>query len=143
MKTIHHVLDIDVDIPAVWAALTTSTGLAGWWSPRVNVEETDTGPRVSFVFDGDFNPVMEVTDVEEGRRLVWRCIGGHDNWQDNTFTFELAGLANGRTRLRFTQDYATELSDDDYGIYNFNWGYYLESLRLLLTTGTGQPYQPR
>ena len=35
----------------------------------------------------------------------------------------------GRTRLRFTQDYAVELSDDDYGIYNFNWGYYLESLR--------------
>jgi len=58
-------------------------------------------------------------------------------------TFELAGRPDGRTRLRFTQDYAVELSDDDYGIYNFNWGYYLESLRLLLTTGTGQPYQPQ
>ena len=45
----------------------------------------------------------------------------------------------GRTRLRFTQDYAVELSDDDYGIYNFNWGYYLESLRLLATAGPGSP----
>jgi hypothetical protein len=25
---------------------------------------------------------------------------------------------------------------------DFNWGYYLESLRLLLTAGTGRPYQP-
>jgi hypothetical protein len=51
-------------------------------------------------------------------------------------------LPDGRTRLRFTQDYAVELGDDDYGNYNFNWGYYLESLRLLVTTGTGRPYPP-
>ena len=34
-----------------------------------------------------------------------------------------------------------ELSDDAYGTYNFNWGYYLESLRLLGETGTGKPFQ--
>jgi hypothetical protein len=27
-------------------------------------------------------------------------------------------------------------------VYQFNWGYYLESLRLLCTTGTGKPFQP-
>jgi uncharacterized protein YndB with AHSA1/START domain len=143
MKIIHHVLDIDAGAAAVWAALTTGTGLASWWSSQVSMEETNARPQVSFVFDGDFNPVMQVTGAEEARRLVWRCAGGHGNWQDNTFTFELAGLPDGRTRLRFTQDYTVELSDDDYGIYNFNWGYYLESLRLLLTTGAGRPYQPQ
>jgi len=140
VKIIHHVLDIDAGTAEVWAALTTGEGLAGWWSRRVSVEGTGTGARISFVFDGDFNPVMQVTEAVAGQRLAWRCTDGHGNWKDNTFTFELAGLPDGRTRLRFTQDYATELSDDDYGIYNFNWGYYLESLRLLLTTGTGQPY---
>jgi hypothetical protein len=43
--------------------------------------------------------------------------------------------------VRFWQEYATELSDDAYGTYNFNWGYYLESLRLLCTTGAGKPFQ--
>jgi uncharacterized protein YndB with AHSA1/START domain len=142
VKTIHHVVDIDAGPPAVWTALTTRTGLEGWWSRQVSVEETGARPRVTFTFAGDFNPVMQVTDTEEPRRLVWQCAGGHANWQDNTFSFELASLNEGRTRLRFTQDYAVELSDDDYGIYNFNWGYYLESLRLLLTTGTGRPYEP-
>jgi hypothetical protein len=47
---------------------------------------------------------------------------------------------DGQTRLRFWQDYAVELDDDAYGIYNFNWGYYLESLRLYCTTGMGQPF---
>ena len=38
------------------------------------------------------------------------------------------------------RNYAVELDDDAYGIYNFNWGYYLESLRLYCTTGMGQPF---
>jgi hypothetical protein len=36
--------------------------------------------------------------------------------------------------------YAVELADDYYGVYSFNWGYYLESLRLLCATGTGKPF---
>jgi uncharacterized protein YndB with AHSA1/START domain len=141
MKTIHHVVDIDADSSAAWAALTTDAGLSGWWSRSVTVSGTGTGAEIRFVFDGDFNPVMQVVDAAAGR-LVWRCVDGHDNWRDNTFRFELVDLPDGRTRLRFTQDYAVEISDDDYGIYNFNWGFYLESLRLLLTTGTGRPYPP-
>jgi len=45
------------------------------------------------------------------------------------------------TVVRFWENYARELSDDAYGTYNFNWGYYLESLRLLGETGTGKPLQ--
>ena len=96
----------------------------------------------SWTFEPGFNPVMETTALEPETELSWRCIGGHDPWKDNTFRFELSGLGDGRTRLRFWQDYAVELSDDAYGIYNFNWGYYLESLRLLCTTGAGKPFRP-
>ena len=76
-----------------------------------------------------------------GRELEWRCVSGHEPWQDSTFRFQLAALDDGRARLRFWQDYAVELADDYYGVYNFNWGYYLESLRLLCVTGTGKPFQ--
>jgi hypothetical protein len=50
-------------------------------------------------------------------------------------------IDGGRTRVRFWQDYAVELADDYYGTYNFNWGYYLESLRLFCSTGTGKPFE--
>jgi hypothetical protein len=33
------------------------------------------------------------------------------------------------------------LADDYYGVCNFNWGYHLESPRLLCVTGTGKPFQ--
>ena len=45
-------------------------------------------------------------------------------------------------RRMFSQDYARELSDEVYGIYNFNWGYYLNSLKLLCEKGSGVPFTP-
>ena len=65
--------------------------------------------------------------------------GDPDGVALETLSFE--SLGDGHTRLRFTQNYATELSDDDYGVYNYNWGYYLESLRLLCTSGAGKPFR--
>ena len=144
MKTIHHVVDIGAGGETVWAGLTEREGLASWWSTSVTSPPAAVGARIDFTFAGDFNPVMEVVQLEEGRQVVWRCVDGHEPWKDGLFRFELAphpdGDGDGHTRLRFWQDYAVELDDDAYGIYNFNWGYYLESLRLYCTTGKGQPY---
>jgi hypothetical protein len=70
--------------------------------------------------------------------VAWKCVGGVEQWADS-FRFELEDR-DGATRVRFRQDYATELSDDDYAIYNYNWGYYIESLRLYCETGKGKPF---
>ena len=142
MKLIHHVVDIDAPAATVWAALTVAHGLASWWSTRLSTPEAEVGVQQHWTFAGDFNPVMEIITLDERRELAWRCLAGHDPWKDGTFRFQLAKLDDGRTRLRFWQDYAVELDDDSYGIYNFNWGYYLESLRLFCTTGTGKPFHP-
>jgi uncharacterized protein YndB with AHSA1/START domain len=141
MKTIHHVVDIDAESGLVWAALTEADRMAGWWSTKVRTPPAAVGARVEWTFAEDFNPVMEIITLDEQKELAWRCVSGHDPWQDSIFRFVLATLDDGRTRLRFWQEYAVELPDDYYGVYNFNWGYYLESLRLLCTTGTGKPFQ--
>jgi len=114
--------------------------MAGWWSTTVDAPGASAGTLVRWTFAGDFNPAMEIVEINEPTLLIWRCASGHEPWQDSTFRFEIAGLDDGRTRLRFWQDYAVELADDYYGTYNFNWGYYLESLRLLCSTGTGKPF---
>ena len=140
MKTIHHVVDIDSQIGPVWTALTEPDRMAGWWSTKVKTPPAAVGARVEWTFAGDFNPVMEIITLDEHKELAWRCVSGHDPWQDAIFRFVLATEDDGRTRLRFWQEYAVELADDYYGVYNFNWGYYLESLRLLCATGAGHPF---
>jgi uncharacterized protein YndB with AHSA1/START domain len=142
MKLIHHVLDIDAAPGTAWKALTEPDRMAGWWSTSLTTPAAAVGVQIHWRFAGDFNPVMQITRLDENRELEWRCVGGHANWQDNTFRFELVALGDQRTKLRFWQDYAVELSDDDYGVYNFNWGYYLESLRVFCETGTGTPFSP-
>lgn len=142
MKTIHHVVDIDAPPDRVWAALTDPADLAGWWSTKVEeVGGPGVGSRLNWTFAGDFNPVMEITAIKDATEVEWVCVSGHEPWQDSQFRFQVSGTGDGRARLRFWQDYAVELADDYYGVYNFNWGYYLESLRLLCVTGTGKPFQ--
>ena len=99
--------------------------------------------KVRWTFAGDFNPVMEITEARRinaarvaVRRRPRTLAGQHlsfPSWPRST-TDEL-GCASGRTT-------PSSCSDDDYGVYNFNWGYYLESLRLLCATGTGRPFPP-
>jgi hypothetical protein len=119
--------------------LSTGEGLASWWTSEV-AADTVAGGSVRFTFGDDFNPVMRIEELAAPGRVRWACVGGHDPWLDNRFDFELEATGAG-TRLRFWQHYARELSDDAYGVYNFNWGYYLESLRLRCEIGAGKPYR--
>ena len=96
--------------------------------------------HVHFTFAGDFHPQMKQTRLDPPKRVEWRCVGGHANWQDNTFSFTL-NERKGETLVQFVQEYAQELSDEVYGIYNFNWGYYLNSLKMLCEKGTGAPFR--
>jgi len=82
---------------------------------------------------------MVVTHLEQDEVVEWKCIGGHEAWQDNTLAFRLKDIG-GRTQLTFVQDYARERSDEAYGTYNYNWGYYLESLKQYCETGRGKPF---
>jgi len=139
VKKILHAVEIKVPRAKVFQAITTQTGLSSWWSTKVTVE-AGVGGVIDFQFLEGFNPNMKVTKLEPERSTHWRCVGGHDNWLDNTFSFELTDRGE-NTLLMFTQIYARELSDEVYGTYNYNWGYYLDSLRLYCETGTGKPFE--
>ena len=133
MTTIHHVFHATAPRDTGFAALTTTRGPSGWWTTIVKAE-AGVGAIAHFTFAGDFNPDMRVTALEPLALVRWECAGGHEPWTQDTFRFELADKGD-ETIVRFWQDYARELNDDDYGTYNFNWGYYLESLRLFSNTG--------
>jgi uncharacterized protein YndB with AHSA1/START domain len=139
MKSILHTVDVHATPQDVYRALTTEEGLAGWWTTRVRAD-VRVGGVVAFEFLEVFNPEMEVTALDEPRHVAWKCVDGHDAWADNTFAFTSEPRGDGAI-LFFRHDYARELDDEEYGRYNFNWGYYLHSLKLLCETGTGRPFE--
>ena len=116
-------------------------GLSSWWSTEVTADK-QVGGVIRFRFLGDFHPEMKIVALEEPSLVTWRCVAGHDNWRDNEFEFRLEDVS-GDTRIKFVQTYSRELDDVQYGTYNFNWGYYLESLRLYCEGGRGKPFDPK
>ncbi len=138
MRKIIHTVHIHAAPEVVYDALTTSDGLSKWWTTTVEMEP-GPGGIIHFRFHGVFHPQMRQTALEKHRLVGWLCVGGHDNWQDNAFRFSLDERA-GETLLRFEQQYAQELPDEVYGTYNFNWGYYLNSLKQFCETGMGTPF---
>lgn len=142
MDTILHVVDIQASPAAVFKAVTTAEGLAGWWSTNVK-SDGKLGSIVDFTFEADFNPDMLITEMNEPSKLAWRCVAGHDPWLESTFNFDIDPRGDTHTRMIFTQGYGAPIDDVAYGIYNFNWGYYLQSLKQLAETGKGFPHQAR
>src|ERR1051326_9535549 len=103
MKKIIHFFRVHAAPEEVYRALTTDEGLAGWWSTSVRLE-SEVGGIIHFHFAGDFNPEMKVTRLDSNRKVEWQCVAGHDNWQDNTFAFDLRE-ANTETDVMFVQLY--------------------------------------
>jgi len=138
MKKIIHYLQIHAAPEKVFDALTTEDGLREWWSTAVDIDQRQR--LIHFHFAGDFNPDMRVINSQANQLVEWECIAGHGNWQNNTFSFELREV-KAETGLMFVQVYAQELTDEVYGTYNYNWGYYLHSLKLFCETGAGTPFK--
>lgn len=138
MKTILHTVDVNASPAAVHDAISTEAGLSGWWTTTVEAEE-EVGGVVAFTFSGSFNPNMEITALQAPTLVAWRCVGGHGPWQDSTFRFRVQPRDTGAT-LFFSQEYARDVTAEEYGRYNLNWGYYLDSLRRFVETGRGKPY---
>ena len=138
MNEIVHYVHIAASAERVFWALTNLDGLAGWWSEHVSVQQP-FGGVLNFEFMADFNPSMEVVRAAEGSHVEWKCVGGHANWRDHQFRFELRPDGN-TTALFFRQTYDYEFDPEVYGTYNFNWGHYLDSLKEFCETGVGRPF---
>lgn len=136
MKTIIHHVVIKTAASNVHKAIVTPDGLSKWWTTKVS-KDADV---LKFHFMEGMGPHMKIVKNDDGSHVTWKCIGGHDNWQDDTFTFDL-NEEDGVTHLMFRQHYTTEMPDEVYGMYNYNWGYYMDSLREYCENGTGKPFE--
>ncbi len=138
---VHHMFEIRAPRETVFNALTTTEGLSGWWTTGATAEGVAVGAHIDVTFRGPFNPHMRITELDPPAYMGWEGIGGHDAWgATTTIRFDLDATSNG-TVVRFRHDLGRELGGAVVAAANFNWGYYLDSLRLLCETGHGKPFR--
>jgi uncharacterized protein YndB with AHSA1/START domain len=123
------------DPQAVYDALTTVTGLAGWWTDDTS-GEPDVGGVLRFRFPpGGFD--MEVLEAVPPKRVLWRVSDGPEEWigttidwelrQDGAWTIVLFRHAGWAKPVEFMHHCSTK------------WATFLLSLKQLVETGTGAP----
>jgi uncharacterized protein YndB with AHSA1/START domain len=135
MVDILHRVGITATPAKVYDALTTTEGLAAWWTTDASGSSADT-LRFRFGDVGGFD--MKVLDLQSEARVVWEVVDGPSDWIGTTVTFELATAdewtivlfahAGWREPVEFMNHCSTK------------WAIFLMSLKSLVETGAGQPH---
>ena len=160
MADIRHRVGITAPREQVYQALATTEGLSRWWT-QDTAGDLAVGGKLEFYF-GQAEPgaIMEVTELDPGQRVAWRCVQGPDEWVGTAVTFDLSGDApaealprpatsgpatpggagpGGETVLLFTHADWREPVEFMHHC-STKWAYFLLGLKAGLEGGPATPY---
>lgn len=126
---------------AVFDALTTLSGLAGWWTTNVTGSGVEGG-ELRLAFDDADDPLL--IHVDTARRpasVVWhvRSCGFLPDWVGTTPRFTLCGSSDGGCDLSFRHE-ALSPELECYDQCRAGWDHFLPSLRDHVESGAGRPF---
>jgi uncharacterized protein YndB with AHSA1/START domain len=122
---------------AVFEALTTAAGVAGWWMPATG--SGDEGGELRLTFPPGPG-VLRVDTARPSSAVVWTVLSCDfvPDWVGTRIVFALRGTAEGGTSLEFRHEGLTPQLEC-YGQCTQGWGYYLASLQDYVESGAGRP----
>ncbi len=134
-------VDVRARRRAVFEALTTTEGLAAWWTPLVQGSPTP-GHRVELAFAGvDERIELAVVSAVEERSVLWECLEntGHPEWRGTTIAFGLK--ATGDEECVVEVHHAGLLPDlSCYEACRAGWHHFLRSIKAYVEEGQGMPF---
>jgi uncharacterized protein YndB with AHSA1/START domain len=133
MAEIRHRVGITAHKQRVFEAISSVEGVRSWWTSEVS-GSADEGGRLSFGFGKGTACVMAIEEIDPGKRLVWRCVDGPEEWRDTTVSFELTHQ-DGETALVFCHGLWGEPSDL-LAHCSTKWAVFLLGLKSLLEGGS-------
>jgi hypothetical protein len=138
MADILHEAGIQTDAESLRKALTEASGLQGWWSEDSVVEGQGVGSVATITFYGGMAQFkLKVSELDEGK-VVWEVIGGPPDWMGTTISWELIS-SNGQPAVYLAhRGFAS--TEGNFASVNYNWGWYLTSMKRYLEEGTGTPH---
>ena len=136
MVDILHRIGVESSSPeAVYEALTTIDGLAGWWTDDTS-GDAGAGGVIQFRFPpGGFD--MRVKDLQPGVRVLWEVSDGPEEWVGTEIDWHIHQDGN-YTIVMFEHRGWDKAVDFMYHC-STKWALFLMSLKALLETGEGAP----
>lgn len=140
--SLHLEIAVDQAPEEVFAAV---TDVRAWWNQNVTGGTAEVGDEFTYSDEGGLSCRIRLTQVAPRRKVSWEVVEAHltefddhDEWTGTTMAFEIIPHPDGST-LNFIHHGLTPASMC-YDACSHGWEHYItNSLRDLITTGTGRP----
>ncbi|QYK42277.1 MAG: SRPBCC domain-containing protein [Paracoccaceae bacterium] len=140
MPDILHRVGIRSAVPAVFGALATRDGVAGWWTEETSGDDSAGGRlRVRFTDRGIEIGAMEMAVLEHrpDTLVLWEVVAGPEEWIGTRIRFDLKQEGDHCVVL-FRHEGWAEPGEFMHHC-STKWGVFMMSLKALVETGTGLP----
>jgi len=137
-RTIVLAIDVAAEPSTVHEAVSSTSGLASFWTPSVN-GSTEVGGELSFGFTEA--PVdLQMSVVASGRDAVeWECGGPWPDWGGTRVTWEMAPSDNGTMVVFRHAGWSADVPDTELGSVALTWAMTLQALKSYVETGVVAP----
>jgi len=123
-------------LDAVYNALTTCEGLAGWWTTDTHGEPDKLGGLVQFRFGrGGFD--MRVAQLKPQTYVLWNVIDGPEEWIGTTIDWQLKQEDDYIVVLMKHMGWKEPVEFMHH--CSTKWAIFMMSMKSLLETGKGAP----
>lgn len=136
MPNITHTISTSLGMDEVLPAITSLDGLNSWWTTETKGDPAEGGV-LAFRF-GANGPDMSVEKVTE-REIIWKCVGGPEEWLGTTIEFRFQKDQDNNTALYFTHRGWAEETPFHYHC-SMKWASFMLSLKEYLDLGQGRPF---
>ncbi|WP_109694603.1 SRPBCC family protein [Chitinophaga deserti] len=140
MYNIEHIQYVKATADKVFDALTTKAGLAEIWTEKL-VVKPEAGFINEFDFNDNYNTRFKVLAMSRPNRIRWECVDSDQEWIGTFLSFDIEQRQK-HTAVVLKHSNWRELTEF-YRYCNYNWAWFLYSLKLYCETGEGAPFQRR
>lgn len=141
MADILHMVPIHASPEAVYEAITMEEAFEHWWTDDASAEPRE-GSTATFRFEGGQVAFrMKIDRLEPAAAVVWSVQEpAPPEWGGTRVTWHIQEGDDGATHLLFGhRGWAS--TEDSFPAINYNWAYYLTSLKEYLEKGEGFPHR--
>lgn len=140
MADILHRVGIKASPDAVYKAVATREGVAGWWTHNTK-GESKVGGLMKFTFSAGGTEIggfeMKVLELQPAKRVLWQVTGGPEEWIGTKIAFDLKQAGEYTIVLFKHQDWRQPVEFMHH--CSTKWAIFLMSLKALVETGKGAP----
>ena len=138
MADVLHQVGIQASPEKLYTALTETAGLKSWWSEHSSIEPKEGSLASVSFYNNAVTFKLRIAELVPNKKIVWAVEGGPPDWADTKIIWTLAEN-KGQTILHLAhRGFAS--TEGNFAAVNYNWGWYVTSLKFYLEKGKGMPH---